>query len=354
LFISGGSYKFFRQKFFKVYKFVKGFVMDSSEFSDVKSWALTFSILDEYGDENFIYDVLVKNEFGILTSGSKKFYNTDKKISLSEWVKNTKKPDEFPTFKSALSVHYSNRSVGMPKDSLGTLVIGGNNVSNSQNCVFLLTGGITSRNGKIYLDEKNFIKSCMIFTSRTCVVKSYLNGNDEFLAPDENDEKLSSYGYDSVVYSIFNNSSQQSSLRQIEYKNKLWDIKNEFFWMSKNEMLELSNQNNYSDLYNDARTDSDRYVHKLLFGEERIYDKLSPDAKLVLDKATELVIKSMQMREIFANDENHLKSWDAGYAQLKLLWKEYYADDFKEFRQLYKNLEDRMRPLVYELGFLLK
>jgi TRAP-type mannitol/chloroaromatic compound transport system substrate-binding protein len=124
--------------------------------------------------------------------------------------------------------------------------------------------------------------------------------------------------------------------------------------MSKNKMLELSNQNNYSDLYNDARTDSDRHVYKILFGEERIYDKLSPDAKLVLDKATELVTKSMQMREIFANDENHLKSWDAGYAQLKLIWKEYYADEFKEFRQLYKNLEDRMRPLVYEIGFLLK
>jgi hypothetical protein len=124
--------------------------------------------------------------------------------------------------------------------------------------------------------------------------------------------------------------------------------------MSKNEMLEISNTNNYSDLYNDARTDSDRYVYKLLFGEERIYDKLSPDAKLVLDKATELVTKSIQMREIFATDENHLKSWDAGYAQLKLLWKEYYSDEFNQFRQLYKNLEDRMRPLVYELGFLMK
>jgi hypothetical protein len=119
-------------------------------------------------------------------------------------------------------------------------------------------------------------------------------------------------------------------------------------------MLNLANENSYSDLYNDARTDSDRYVYKLLFGEERIYENLSPDAKLVLDKATELVKKSMSMREAFANDENHLKSWDAGYAQLKLLWKQYYAEDFKEFRELYKNLEDRMRPLVYELGFLMK
>jgi hypothetical protein len=49
-----------------------------------------------------------------------------------------------------------------------------------------------------------------------------------------------------------------------------------------------------------------------------------------------------------------LNSWDAGYAQLKLVWKEYFQEEFKEFRQLYKNLEDRMRPLVYELGFLKK
>jgi TRAP-type mannitol/chloroaromatic compound transport system substrate-binding protein len=92
----------------------------------------------------------------------------------------------------------------------------------------------------------------------------------------------------------------------------------------------------------------------LLFGQERIYDRLSPDAKLVLDYATELVEKSMQARMLMANDENHLNSWDAGYAQLKLVWKEYFPQEFKHFRQLYKNLEDRMRPLVYELGFLKK
>jgi hypothetical protein len=60
------------------------------------------------------------------------------------------------------------------------------------------------------------------------------------------------------------------------------------------------------------------------------------------------------MRSHFADDHNHLNSWDAGYAQLKLVWKEYFAEEFKEFRQLYKTLEDRMRPLVYELGFLIK
>ena len=129
-------------------------------------------------------------------------------------------------------------------------------------------------------------------------------------------------------------------------------MNNEFFWMSVEKMKELADQNGYDELYNDARTSSDRYVHKLLFGEERIYYRLSPDAKAVLDKATELVERSMELRQVMANDENHLNSWDAGYAQLKLVWKEYFQEEFKEFRQLYKALEDRMRPLVYELGFL--
>ena len=124
--------------------------------------------------------------------------------------------------------------------------------------------------------------------------------------------------------------------------------------MSTNRMKELADENSYDNLYNDVRTSPDRYVYKLLFGEERIYDKLSPDAKAVLDKATELVEKSMKLRQVMANNENHLDSWDAGYAQLKLVWKEYFKEDFQEFRQLYKNLEDRMRPLVYELGFLMK
>jgi hypothetical protein len=60
------------------------------------------------------------------------------------------------------------------------------------------------------------------------------------------------------------------------------------------------------------------------------------------------------MRRNFADDTNHLNSWDAGYAQLKLLWKEYYPEQFKEFRDKYKVLEEKMRPMVYELGFLLK
>jgi hypothetical protein len=194
----------------------------------------------------------------------------------------------------------------------------------------------------------------MSFSCRKTINSTWKNKKDYYFEPNESHEQFNQFKYDSIVYSLFNSASNQSSLRQVTYKDKLWDIKNEFFWMSKEEMMELANNNNYYVLYSDARTENNRYVHNLLFGEENIYEQLSPDAKLVLDKATELVRMSMTTRSHFADDQNHLNSWDAGYAQLKLVWKEYFPNEFKEFRQLYKNLEDRMRPLVYELGFLLK
>ena len=106
----------------------------------------------------------------------------------------------------------------------------------------------------------------------------------------------------------------------------------------------------------DAMNDDsgERFVYTKLFGEERIYDKLSPDARKVLDMATELYRLSHQKRleMIETNPEYHLQSWDAGYAQMKLVWKKHFPKEFKAFRDAYKELENRMRPLVYTLGFL--
>jgi len=42
---TGSSFKGFREKVLDKYEFQKGFVMDSEQFADVSSWALTFSIL---------------------------------------------------------------------------------------------------------------------------------------------------------------------------------------------------------------------------------------------------------------------------------------------------------------------
>ena len=304
----------------------------------------------------FKFDVLeVNDNLEIQEIGKKNIYNTDNLIPLSKWVREPiegMKTFDVPQMTSSTNI--TNRGGGkVVQDSLGYLMNNSNNINESGTGVSLCSSTFSKAHG-LSIHKNNFMRVCLTLTVRKIISGNWINSKDEYLKPNENHKEYEQFKYDSIVYSLFNSASNQSSLRQVEYKGQFWDIKNEFFWMSVNQIKELADQNGYDELYSDARTSDDRHVYKLLFGEERIYDKLSEDAKVVLDKAIELVERSMEMRQVMENDENHLDSWDAGYAQLKLVWKEYFPEEFKEFRQLYKNLEYRMRPLVYELGFLMK
>jgi len=356
-YMTSDGFKVLREYFLNNFGFVKGFLFNASHFSGTaNSWGISFSVWDSNfeSDKNQFNHKLVDtdDEFNTIESNEKILYNCDNLKKANTIFKNKEKNDVIlPPIKSYLTIETEKEKSG------NSMAIGYiNNDSNNlmqQNVVFLASS-VISANGNKSITPDKFNSIINLFTARKSVQQNWINDKDEYLAPNEEHEQYQQFTNDSVVYSLFNNSSQQSSLRQVTYKDQLWDIKNEFFWMSKEEMMELANNNNYNELYSDARTDNNRYVHNLLFGEENIYEQLSPDAKLVLDKATELIRMSMTMRSHFADDHNHLNSWDAGYAQLKLVWKEYFPEEFKEFRQLYKNLEDRMRPLVYELGFLLK
>jgi hypothetical protein len=356
-YMTSDGFKVLREYFLNNFGFVKGFLFNASHFSDTaNSWGISFSVWDSNfeSDKNQFNHKLVDtdDEFNTIESNEKILYNCDNLKKANTIFKNKEKNDVIlPPIKSYLTIETEKEKFG------NSMAIGYiNNDSNNlmqQNVVFLASS-VISANGNKSITPDKFNSIINLFTARKSVQQNWINDKDEYLAPNEEHEQYQQFTNDSIVYSLFNNSSQQSSLRQVTYKDQLWDIKNEFFWMSKEEMMELANNNNYNELYSDARTDNNRYVHNLLFGDENIYEQLSPDAKLVLDKVTELVRMSMKMRSHFADNHNHLNSWDAGYAQLKLVWKEYFPNEFKEFRQLYKNLEDRMRPLVYELGFLLK
>lgn len=271
----------------------------------------------------FKYDLLSKNTdtLEIENLGVVSLYNTDTLSKLSEDIKNS-------------------------EDGFGvSLIFNSNNIDSTRAGVYFNNGTKSSNMRMIDIGGDNINKGFGYFSVRRLVETTWINQKDEFLVPNKEHVEYDNFLNDSLVYGLFH--SQNSVISSDNFNN-------EFFWMSVNEMKELADENGYDNLYNDARTASNRHVYNLLFGEERIYDRLSPDAKLVLDKATEMVKESMKMRKFMADDENHLDSWDAGYAQLKLVWKKYMEKDFKEFRQLYKNLEERMRPLVYELGFLMK
>lgn len=76
----------------------------------------------------------------------------------------------------------------------------------------------------------------------------------------------------------------------------------------------------------------------------------------VLSAGRDLVINSFKYRELFneSHPEYQINNWDAGWYQIKALLKEFMQDDLKTFRTLHKQLGDKIRQQVYELGLLKK
>ena len=352
-FLCGPGFKPFRQKFVNNYIFIDGIQFQASHFADVAdSWGISFSIWKSgYNGEKHIFNYkLADIQNGeVVIIDNKNLYNADNLITGSDWENSLKINNtvEIIGCKSALSFNSIKK---WNTHSIGWFLNQSNNCDTNGTYVGLFSCAYSQRGHSII--PENYYKVVSLFSARKLIEKNWINSKDEYLAPNEEHPLFNEFVNDSIVYSLFHSSSNQSSLRQIEYHDKLWDIKNEFFWMSKSDIEELANEYNLDAMYNDARTSNERFVYNKFQSIT-----LSPEAQAVLDKASELVCKSFKYRELFSEEHPEYqldKCWDAGWYQIKALLKEYMKDDLKEFQTLYKALADKMRPQVYELGFLKK
>lgn len=353
LFLTGSSWKGFRNGFLNDFSFVDAVQFKASHFADVAdNWGISFSIWNSgvnADNSNFNYKLIDNIDGEIEVVGEKDVYNIDGLTAASEWAKTTEKRNkvEFPNMSSGILV--KDKETKWDEGAFGYIYTdGSNNVDKNTQGVSMFSTPFSNAHGYSMIDD-NFTKCTALFSARKLIEKNWVNSKDEYLAPNEEHPQYQEFVNDSIIFSLFHSASNQSSLRNIDYKGKKWDIKNEFFFMSKNEILDLANEYGFDFTFNDANVSNERYVYTLLQNIE-----LSNEAKVVLDKAIELTKKSFRYRELF-NDEHpeyQILNWDASYYQLKAMWKEYMPQEYKEFTELYKKLADKMRPMVYELGFL--
>ena len=324
--LCGQNYKNFRKVFFEKFEYLSGCMFRASEFANVSSsWGICFSIFNscKSSDSSIFKHTLIEStpDYSIKEVGAKLLYNNDNHVfSVAKFVERNRK---------------TNANV------LAVLMCPGNDVQNN-GATFINSNCSYNAGGSHFITESNYEDCVSVLAARNLISTNWVIDKDEYMQPNENAPEYKQYVKDAIVYTIFGN--QKSYRGENGYNN-------EFFWMSKQEMLDLAEEYNNDYTYEDALNSEERFVYLKL---QEIKDDLSPEAKAVLDKATELVKSSFKYRELFneSHPEYQINNWDAGWYQIKALLKEFMPDDLKEFRVLYKQLADKMRQQVYELGFL--
>lgn len=148
---------------------------------------------------------------------------------------------------------------------------------------------------------------------------------------------------DCLVWMLFNGSNLTASANDLEWNGKKWSIVNHFIPYTEAEV-------NSPD-----RFESDFMVQYLADKE------LSHEAQAVMDEGRKLWQTYFSYADNHSvRDEFKLNRADVGWYQIRNALKrrnesgDYVPVSFESFEQSYKALGDKLRPQVYELGFLRK
>lgn len=358
IFLTGESFKEFRKRFFRNFTYKGGFLFKASNFSSVKdNWGITFSVWSsEIGQatNSFRFDVIDYIDGKIFKIGEKTFYNTDNDISASSWireeVKNNKTYDA-PQMKNAINIKQTG-SGKLVKDALGYCVNSANSV-NENNTYILITSSASCKGHGVSITKDNFMKVVSNYAARKLISGKYsnwINIRDEYFKPNISHKKYNEWNNDAIIYSIFSTSSQQSSLRNISYKDQRYDIKNHFFFESRENIIKYAEDYYNNDVYNDVISDSEEaFVYEILTKVS-----LSKEAFDVLYIAKEIIKETFNYRKEFnvTEPKYQINNWDAGWYQIKAMANYYDKSILDKFNKAFKILENKMRPMIYELGFL--
>ncbi len=345
LLFSVPSYEKFRELLFIHFKFYDGFMMPLESFSNTGTGSVFLSILKSEKSVNsnsFDFHNKIKNQNQLFT-----IYNLDGELDIRDLTKINRMSKTVPT----VSIRYKKGEVLLIQEDKtieGLIYHFGYDGTAIWTKYYCGISNLSFGKGCISFDINSFYKGMESYTARMASPLDRYTAVFELAYPNTSHSEYKQWSYDCIIYSIFQDRCRCFSLRN--FNNKNLNVINELFWFPKQLLQQLADDNGFDELYQDATIfNQERFVYQEL---QKV--QLSPDAKAVLDKATELVIKSIGERKRLhqLHPEWHLNAWDAGWYQIKLILKDCMKDDLAEFTALYKEFENRMREGVYKFGFL--
>lgn len=365
------GFKNFVEKIITQLHFNQGFLIQGGEFNTAKdSWNIIFSHWSSHGNKNqqkFPFDVLHSTKKGevekISTWEAKKI---DENNTLSGWFKEIpqgKKSIDKPGTKNGINAPTSKTDRSrMSKDALGVLMQAGDALNDARMYVSIFTMGASRGNGRD-VNKDNFSRACVDFSVKRSVYidvdnkkELWIRDKDIFTTPSE-DLLTPEFIADCVVFSLFDTQSNQTSLRDYQYKGKSYTVVNEFFPYSIDSMEELAEKHHNADIQDDVVGHSNRFVYQWL---EDHKDDISEEAQSLLDEAWSLIEDSFPYREQFfqENPRYQVNTWDAGWLQVRrmIFGRDRTTDDFLDRKESFDKtldaLGDKIAQAAYEDGVI--
>jgi hypothetical protein len=338
----------FRDCFFN-YKFEKGFLFHSKAFQDITgSFPIGFLIwnLAKQSDNRTVeIDILDKDSNLV---GVKHLRLIKKNEVLNNWFPRPKNSDLYimPPLSNGITVKSNNvdkRHRSSP-DFLASICSNGNDFQHSKYVTILSSPNASA--GAFTVNEDNFEKSLVLHAVKKIPKHTWLNDRNQFLTPTS--ELSSDFIQDCVIWSLFSNSNETTSLMDVEYLGKLYDIKNNFFpflisevknWVIKDPDFKIKMLNDY-----------DRFVAKWLHSNRT----LSFHSQIVLDFARSIYKIFYSNLNFLITKDMKIDSWDAGWVQIRrcLAKHNFASDEFILLSNAHNSLARKIEPFIYEYGFL--
>jgi hypothetical protein len=312
-YINSNNDQTFRDKVFQ-FTFEDGFVFSSGHFSgtsSANSFPVGFLIWDLANRKKLetqkIEVAVINDEMEKI--GRKVIVSEHRDKFLSKWIDRPEANIIFPPLGSAIAVKSGNEDVRdrIALGFLGSLMSKGNDVQN-HNYVALLSGLYVSA-GALSVTPENFDKAMIIHAVRKNVKKTWLNDRDQFLMPES--KPGIAFIRQCVVWSLFADSNQTASLRNVRYKGETYQVINHFFPFKTSvvKKWEVSD----SDITRSFQHDSeDRFMANWLAAQ-----KLDSCCDELLATAKEIYQSFYKHFKDLPTTTYKIEHWDAGWWQIK-------------------------------------
>ena len=350
-YVNAQTMEMFREKWKAQY--LDGFAVHSKSFDGLKGdfpigfliWKTFNAVAGEIKQSKYTFPTEIACEVLDRSAnpiGEKKFYNASNEKYLTCWIERLK-----PNKEVCIPLKNAIEAGNATKDLRGTrwcdnavayFWCNSNDMQQATTRTALFSSGFNGGHG-IYVTQENLWKTAIVFTVRKIVSHTWLNDRDQFLQP--NCELPDDFKNDCLIWMLFNGSNLTASANDLEWNGKKWSIVNHFIPFTEEEVGASE------------RFESD-FMVQYMQGKT-----FSAEAQCVLDEGRK--IWATYFKQTFNHkirEELKLNRPDVGWYQIRQALKAQNETgnsvpvSFAAFESAYKALSEKLRPQVYQYGFL--